>query len=66
MHVPPGQAYVALSRATSLDGLRILNFDESKVALSAQSKDGMLMIIFIQVKAHEKVIQWSKSLERFS
>uniref|UniRef100_A0AAY4BKL5 ATP-dependent DNA helicase n=1 Tax=Denticeps clupeoides TaxID=299321 RepID=A0AAY4BKL5_9TELE len=27
----PGMAYVALSRTTSLEGLRIVNFDESKV-----------------------------------
>ncbi|SGY15331.1 BQ5605_C013g07329 [Microbotryum silenes-dioicae] len=40
-----GQSYVALSRATDLDGLQVLGFNESKV------------------RAHEKVIAWSKNLE---
>ncbi|KAH9000130.1 hypothetical protein EDB92DRAFT_1829518 [Lactarius akahatsu] len=33
-----GQAYVALSRATSLDGLQVLNFDPSKVLVDAKVK----------------------------
>jgi len=33
-----GQAYVALSRATSLDGLQVLNFDPSKVLVDARVK----------------------------
>ncbi|SCV70212.1 BQ2448_1606 [Microbotryum intermedium] len=40
-----GQSYVALSRATDLNGLQVLGFNESKV------------------RAHEKVIEWSKNLE---
>ncbi|GEM08897.1 mitochondrial dna helicase [Rhodotorula toruloides] len=43
-----GQSYVALSRATSLEGLQVLRFDPKKVL------------------AHEKVIQWSRSLEVLS
>ncbi|PPQ98949.1 hypothetical protein CVT24_003576 [Panaeolus cyanescens] len=39
-----GQAYVALSRATTLEGLQVLNFDPNKV------------------KAHPKVVAWSKTL----
>ena len=31
--LPAGQAYVALSRATSLEGLQVLNFDARKVRL---------------------------------
>ncbi|QRV74297.1 ATP-dependent DNA helicase PIF1 [Ceratobasidium sp. AG-Ba] len=40
-----GQAYVALSRATSLEGLQVLNFDPKKVL------------------AHDKVKNWSQTLE---
>ncbi|GAA6060678.1 hypothetical protein JCM10212_005060 [Sporobolomyces blumeae] len=40
-----GQSYVALSRATSLEGLQVLHFDEKKVM------------------AHEKVVEWSRSLQ---
>lgn len=40
-----GQAYVALSRATSLEGLQVLNFDPKKVL------------------AHDKVKEWSRTLE---
>lgn len=43
-----GQAYVALSRATTLEGLQVLNFDPSKV------------------KAHPKVVEWSRTLEIIS
>ncbi|GAA5862115.1 hypothetical protein JCM1840_001648 [Sporobolomyces johnsonii] len=43
-----GQSYVALSRATSLDGLQVLNFNPKKVL------------------AHEKVIEWSRTLQVLS
>ncbi|GAA5904640.1 hypothetical protein JCM5296_003613 [Sporobolomyces johnsonii] len=42
------QSYVALSRATSLDGLQVVNFNPKNVL------------------AHEKVIEWSRSLQVLS
>ncbi len=34
LNLTPGQAYVALSRATSLDGLQVLNFNPRKARVS--------------------------------
>ena len=56
-----GQAYVALSRDTSLKGLQVLNFEINKVfscwSLQVQKSQ------HYQVVAHPKVLEWSKTLE---
>ena len=59
-----GQAYVALSRATSLEGLQVLNFSPNKarqsIYLLCVSTDRAT-----QVFVHEKVKEWSSKLETF-
>lgn len=55
-----GQAYVALSRATTLDGLQVLNFDPTKVY--SFSRIFNFLLKFLQVQAHPKVVAWSKTL----
>ena len=56
-----GQAYVGLSRATSLDSLQVLNFEASKYAnvhpiLGVGSSD--LGICICRVIAHPAVVEW--------
>ena len=57
-----GQAYVALSRATSLEGLQVLNFNPNKVRKS-------MYLVSIstdrnpQVLVHDRVKGWSAGLE---
>lgn len=62
LHIRSGQAYVALSRATSLDGLQVLNFDASKVRVLRFSYISVLTTL-AKVNAHPKVVEWSKTLE---
>lgn len=55
-----GQAYVALSRATTLEGLQVLRFDPAKVGLFDPIPNSLIR--FLQVQAHPKVVAWSKTL----
>ena len=56
-----GQAYVALSRATSLEGLQVLNFSADKVCSPLFLPYWRLSIL--QVFVHDKVRHWSTTLE---
>jgi len=57
-----GQAYVALSRATSLDGLQVLNFNPSKVQAHpkvVQWSDTLETIPSEPLDAYEEEASWT-------
>lgn len=59
-----GQTYVALSRASSLEGLQVVHFDAGKVSpFCARRGRTALTRRIPQVKAHPKVIDWHRELE---
>ena len=55
-----GQAYVALSRATCLEGLQVMGFSADKVRTLLTGHCCLLTVW--QVMAHRKVAVWSSSL----
>lgn len=55
-----GQAYVALSRATSLEGLQVLGFNAAKVGCPIAR---LRIMADTQVQAHPKVTKWSTKLK---
>ncbi len=60
-----GQAYVALSRATSLEFLQVLGFDFVSVSIHLVSCVSILTSLFIwKIITDARVIEWYKSLER--
>lgn len=62
-----GQAYVALSRATSLDGLQVLHFDPSKVRFSNSFLILRLMSprSWRTLKSFNGVRRWKQSTKLF-
>ena len=55
-------AYVALSRATSLEGLEVHNFDPQKQAFPSGPFSDFFLIAFPRVIAHPRVIEWYDKL----
>ncbi|KAH9081889.1 hypothetical protein EDB83DRAFT_592473 [Lactarius deliciosus] len=60
---PYAAAYVALSRATSLDSLEVHNFDPLKQGFPLFSSKPFL-IVFPRVMAHPRVIEWYEGLSK--
>ncbi|KAF9269175.1 hypothetical protein L218DRAFT_953725 [Marasmius fiardii PR-910] len=58
--IDTGQAYVALSRATSLAGLQILNFDPSKVNAHPKVKEWSQTLEIIRCEeTGEEDVSWT-------
>ena len=58
-------AYVALSRATSLQTLQVLNFDPSRQGLHSNNCFRPVAYVVSRVMVHETVLTWhEKNVER--
>ena len=53
-------AYVALSRATSIERLQIINFDPLKYVEFARVVHVLILFVF-RVQAHPTVLDWMRS-----
>jgi len=53
---------VALSRASSLEGLQVVHFNPLKVSLSS-TWEATFVTLSRKVKAHAKVIDWYRTLQ---
>lgn len=56
-------AYVALSRATNMQTLEVLNFHPSKWVLSIMLGD-IILTCLRRVMAHPRVLHWHKNFEQ--
>ncbi|CAK5280080.1 unnamed protein product [Mycena citricolor] len=56
-----GQAYVALSRATSMEHLEIANLQPSKSVLAAGTKCTERLIVNRRIQAHPRVMEWEST-----
>ena len=57
---PSGQAYVALSRATTLEGLQVLNFDEAKVRFLYCLGKRLPNMVLCRFKLTQKLLSGAK------
>ena len=63
--VPLGQAYVALSRATTLEGLQVLNFDASRVRFLSCLGKRLPNVVLYRFKLIQKLLNGAKRCLRF-